>query len=188
MKAGKLRVILGVAACTLLLAGCGVNEPGNVAGGSVVSPSPSGAPSESPLPTASPAPTPELLSQEVSVYLTDEQLLEMIERKVTIEFGSEEELLNKTIEALQENEEPNQSLWNGIEILSATLKKGIATIDIKIPDESRLGAPGEMMLIDSLKKTLFQFEFIDGIQLLVQGEQVESLMGHVDLEHPLKKD
>lgn len=61
------------------------------------------------------------------------------------------------------------------------------TLDIHIPDEARLGAPGELQLVESLKKTLFQFSFIEGINLLVVGEPVESLMGHVDIEHPILK-
>lgn len=183
-------MIVAAATCSLLLAGCGVNGQGNNQGGSAVSPSPSpsAAPTESAQPTASATQSPELPTLEVSVYLSDEQLLELIERKVTVEYSNEEDLLRKTIERLQENDEPNQSLWNGIGIHSVTLIDGVTNVDIEIPDESRLGAPGEMMLVDSLKETLFQFEFVKGIQLLVQGEQVESLMGHVELDHPLLRD
>lgn len=189
-KAGKVRTIMIAAACALLLAGCGVNKAANDTGGSAVSPTPtSSEPAESPVPTVSPTDAPKLSEQEVSVYLSDEHLENMIERKVKIEYdGSELELIKKSLEALQENQEPNVSLWQGITMNSVDFEEGLVTIDLQIPDESRLGAPGEMMLIDSLKQTLFQFPNVDSIQLLVDGAQLESLMGHVELDHPLRKE
>lgn len=90
--------------------------------------------------------------------------------------------------ALQENDGTNISLWHEITVDTVKLEDGIATIDISFPDEARFGAPGELMLIDSLKQTLFQFSFVDGIDVLVRGEQVESVMGHVDLDHPMVRE
>ena len=34
---------------------------------------------------------------------------------------------------------------------------------------------------------MFQFEEVQQIELTVDGQQVESLMGHVDLEHPMNR-
>lgn len=80
------------------------------------------------------------------------------------------------------------ALWQPIEITSVELTDGLVVLDIHLPDEARLGAPGEMLVIETLKKTLFQFDFVQGIQLLVDGAEVETLMGHVELEYPMVRE
>jgi hypothetical protein len=187
-NAWKLRTIAVAAACALLLSGCGSDNPDDNSGGTSVTASPSAEPAETSSATVSETPIPEPPKQEVSVYVTDEQLTELIERKVTISYGNEADLAAKAVSALQENEGANFSLWHGITVNSVKLDGDVATIDISFPDEARLGAPGELMLIDSLKKTMFQFPFINGIELLVDGEQTESVMGHVELEHPMARE
>lgn len=186
--AWKLRTVVFASACALLLAGCGGDKTDNNSGGVPVTASPSAEPSATPSATVSETPTPEPSQQEVTVYVTDEQLTELQERKVTIAYANEAELVEKAIGALQENDGTKISLWHDIAVDSVTLDERIAKIDISFPDEARFGAPGELMLIDSLKKTLFQFSFIDGIDLLVEGEQTESVMGHVELEHPMVRE
>lgn len=189
-NAWKLRTIVAASACALLLSGCGANSPNDNSGGFPVSASPSAEPTATASATASVSqtPSPEPPKQEVSVYVTDEQLTELIERKVTIEYSEELDLVKKVIGELQENDETNISLWHGITVDSVKLEDSVATIDISFPDEARFGAPGELLLIDSLKQTLFQFAFIEEINLLVRGEQVESVMGHVELDHPMVRE
>lgn len=60
-------------------------------------------------------------------------------------------------------------------------------MDVHMPDEARLGAGGEQFALDALTKTMFQFDEVKSVELLVDGAKVESLMGHVDLEHPLTR-
>lgn len=189
-KAWKVRSIVAASACVLLLGGCGANSTSDNGGGAPVSASPSAESTATATATTPviPTPSPEAPKQDVSVYVTDEQLTELIERIVTIEYTAELDLVQKAIAALQENDGTNISLWHEITVDSVKLEDGIATIDISFPDEARFGAPGELMLIDSLKQTLFQFSFVDGIDVLVQGEQVESVMGHVDLDHPMVRE
>lgn len=70
---------------------------------------------------------------------------------------------------------------------SAILKDKKLTLDITVSGEGRLGAPGEAMLLQAIQKTLFQFPEVDSIDILVDGKPVESLMGHMDLPHPMKR-
>jgi hypothetical protein len=44
-----------------------------------------------------------------------------------------------------------------------------------------------MFAIDALQKTFFQFDEVQSLELLVDGNQIESLMGHVELEHPMTR-
>ncbi|MHA6483952.1 GerMN domain-containing protein [Paenibacillus sp. strain BS8-2] len=186
----KIRTIVVASVFALLLAGCGNDTHDNHNGGATVTASPESEPTvtPSPIPSETPEPEPQLQEQEVSIFLTDSQLTELIERKVTISFASDEDLIAKTMSSLQENEGTNVSLWHDITVESIKLEDGIATIDISFADETRLGAPGELMLIESLQQSMFQFSFVDGIQLLVNGETVESVMGHVELDHPMVRE
>lgn len=79
-------------------------------------------------------------------------------------------------------------MWSNIELLSATFDQGKLTLDVHIPDEARLGSGGEILAIDALKGTFFQFDEINSIDLLVDGEATDSLMGHAELEHPLTRE
>ncbi|MBY3626982.1 GerMN domain-containing protein [Acinetobacter sp. CUI P1] len=62
-----------------------------------------------------------------------------------------------------------------------------ATLDIHLPNSARLGSTGEDVALQVIQKTVFQFDEIKSLDLLVDGKAVESLMGHVELEHPIMK-
>ncbi|MNJ00980.1 hypothetical protein D3C73_1604640 [compost metagenome] len=50
-----------------------------------------------------------------------------------------------------------------------------------------MGSGGEVLLMDALKKAVFQFSEVQALDILVDGKIVDSLMGHVELEHPIKR-
>lgn len=192
MTISKTRGLLAfiVLACTL--AGCGgQDKPQEQPGSAIEEPSPTLTPSPEPSPTSTPSPEPTAVvnEREAVIYLTDAELLETVEKKVKLTYESDLDLVKAALAALQQDDGENAlSLWKPIEIKSAELSEGQVTIDIHVPDEARLGAPGELLVIETLQKTLFQFEFVQAIDILMDGEAVESLMGHVDLEHPMKKE
>jgi hypothetical protein len=41
--------------------------------------------------------------------------------------------------------------------------------------------------MQAIPKTLFQFQEVKTIELLVDGKKLDSLMGHVDLPHPIPR-
>ncbi len=43
------------------------------------------------------------------------------------------------------------------------------------------------MLLEAIQKTLFQFPEVDSIDILVDGKPADSLMGHMELPHPIKR-
>jgi spore germination protein GerM len=126
--------------------------------------------------------------QTIHVYLTDEDLTVLVDQSREIEYDTDQEKISAALEALQSQGEGNAvSLWSKVEVLSSAIKDGAVTINLHLPEGSRLGAPGEVMAIESLKKTLFQFDDVQSIELLVDGEAVDSLMGHEELPHPIVK-
>ncbi|WP_194540981.1 GerMN domain-containing protein [Paenibacillus sp. JZ16] len=128
-------------------------------------------------------------SQEIQVFYADGQLYKLEQSTKKITFEDDSDKYSKTFAALKSNDQTELiSLWNSIDLLSSTFNQGKLTLDVHIPDEARLGAGGELLAIDALKETFFQFEEISSIDLLVDGDATESLMGHVELEHPLTRE
>jgi hypothetical protein len=181
------------------LSGCGDQEKTNNDGSSnavAASPSPSadpafGAGEEPAEETSAPSAVEEGKADavEISVFGADPELLEMRERKASVANGSEAEVVQAALaELMKETDDGTTvSMWKDVQLLSSKLEEGVVTIDIQIPDESRVGAPGETLMIETMKSTLFQFPFVQSFDILVAGEAVESMMGHVELEHPYVK-
>lgn len=169
----RKKVWIAAAALVLLLSGCGAVQKDNGTGGAV---------------PPSPEP-PEQQFMELTIYAVENESMELTERTEKVFYSNDHELLGVAIASLQADPgNGSVSLWEPIPIHSTQLKSGIVTIDIALPDEARVGAPGEMQLLESLKKTLFQLDFVDGVEILVDGKEIESLMGHVGLDYPMIRE
>ncbi|QJC51938.1 GerMN domain-containing protein [Paenibacillus albicereus] len=202
----RLAALLAAAAVAAALAGCGAKAPES-GGAGASSPSPS--PSPSPAASASPSLPPSSQTAEgsgegasagagteagmkkatIKIYQTDAELLGLKEFKAEIEYEDAAGKLAAALKALAgADRDGHQSLWQGVEFRSVQLKDGAAQVDLTLPDEARLGGPGEQLAIDSLARTTFQFPEIQSLDVTVDGEAVESLMGHVELQHPILRD
>lgn len=127
--------------------------------------------------------------ETITVYYTDKQEMELKQAKQEISFKDAVQKYNAAFKALQSSGSDELiPLWGKVELKSLEYKEGQITMDIHLPDEARLGSGGEMFAIEALQNTLFQFNEVKSIELLVDGAQLESLMGHVDLEHPMLKN
>ena len=49
------------------------------------------------------------------------------------------------------------------------------------------GSAGEIMLVGSIVNTLTEFPEIKAVQIMVEGEKVETIAGHMDTSEPLKR-
>lgn len=129
-------------------------------------------------------------TQSIKVYYTDDQFMELQTIEKVISYEQEQDKYLQSLLALQSSDNAELfSLWEKAVFRSAKLNDGgNLVVDISLPGEARLGASGEILAMDSLKQTLFQFEEVKTIELLVDGQQVESLMGHETLEYPLTRE
>ena len=133
--------------------------------------------------------TESLSSEEITVYVTDPQVERLLQVKQEISFSDQTEKYDSAFKALQSSNNPDLiSLWGKIELKSISFDAGKITMDIHMPDEARLGSGGESFALTALKNTLFQFDEVRSIELLVDNESVSSLMGHVELDHPMVRD
>lgn len=126
----------------------------------------------------------------IKLYYTDPEIMELKETSREITYSGDEDKYKKAFEALQTSSDASLNpLWSDkITLKSLKFDQGALTLDISKPAEANLGAGGEMFAIDALQKTFFQFEEVKSIELLVDGQQIESLMGHVELEHPMTRN
>ncbi|MGF7047996.1 hypothetical protein J2T13_002502 [Paenibacillus sp. DS2015] len=126
--------------------------------------------------------------ETIEVYFTDPQAMELMKSKQEITYKNDTQKYEAAFKALTSTENSELiPLWAKIELKSLDIKEGAITLDIHLPDEARQGAGEEQFAIDALRKTLFQFDEVKSIELLVDGAKGESLMGHVELEHPMMK-
>ncbi|GMK42827.1 hypothetical protein PCCS19_58870 [Paenibacillus sp. CCS19] len=126
--------------------------------------------------------------QSIHIYYSDPDLTSLVELNQEIEYDSPDQKVSAALAALQtDGSNDALSLWSKAQFLSSSVKDGAVTIDLHLPEEARLGAPGEMLALQALKQTLFQFDEVQSIDLLVDGEAVDTLMGHEELPHPFVK-
>lgn len=131
----------------------------------------------------------QLKTEQIEVYFTDDQMLELSKESREISYPAEQDKYLAALKALQTPGNPSQfSLWGKAKFHSADFKDGTVTVDLSLPDEARLGAGGEALAIDALKNTLFQFDEVKAIDVRVDGLAVDTLMGHVELTHPLARN
>ncbi|MCG7379175.1 GerMN domain-containing protein [Paenibacillus sp. ACRSA] len=173
----SILMIIGIGCAQKPVTESGSNEPSSVQGQG-----------QSPSPAETTVEPETRTSQSVEVYYADAELLELEQQEQTIDFKEETEKYQKTFEALQNSSDANLlSLWNQVELLSATFEDGALTLDVHIPEEANLGSSGELLALDALTQTMFQFDEVNSIDVLVDGEASESLMGHSELEHPIQR-
>jgi len=163
--------------------------PSNSANGSSEGTTSSGGASSGEVSTDKPSTSDSKEKKSIEVFYTDPEELELHKASAEITFASEDDKYKEAFASLQQSkDEKLVPLWSkDIELKSVQFKDGALTLDIHMPDTARLGAGGESFAIDALKQTFFQFDEVKSLDLLVDGKSTESLMGHVDLEHPMTR-
>ncbi len=68
--------------------------------------------------------------------------------------------------------------------------KGLAAVDFsaELKDNHPGGSSGETMTVYSIVNSLAELEGIDRVQILVEGQVIETLAGHISLDEPLEPD
>lgn len=131
---------------------------------------------------------PQNRTETIQVYYGNADGTELVQAEKTIIFQDESDKYKAALEQMRETKQnEHYSLFPNMEILSVSLEDGLLTLDISIPEGDRWGAGSEQLAIDALVKTMYQFEEIAEIQILLNGEKVDSLMGHVELPNPIKR-
>ena len=78
----------------------------------------------------------------------------------------------------------------GTQLRDINIRNGLCTVDFsrELRDNHPGGSNWELITIYSIVNTLTQFAAVEEVQILVEGQIVETLAGHVDLSQPLVRD
>ena len=133
----------------------------------------------------------EIEESEITLYFSDENAQYLVPEKRKINLTDYPEIL--AIEELIKGPKisnlyptiPKTTKVNGVYISDR-----VAYIDLssEIIKDHPGGSTGELLTVYSIVMTLTSFPDIDRVQLLVDGNSGETLVGHVDTTIPLERD
>lgn len=131
----------------------------------------------------------EVQKREINVFFANADWTDLIERQIEISYKTDNEKIEQALDALQKDENSVEtSLWKQAQFNKVTVQDEVIMLDIHLPNSARLGSTGEDMALQAIQKTVFQFDEIKSLDILVDGNVVDSLMGHVELDHPIMKN
>ena len=131
-------------------------------------------------------------TQETKVYYPDESGTKLVPVEREIKFSDENEKYVAAVDQLMK--EPKEKELTTIFPKHAKIKSikregetAIVDFDKDILKGFVGGSTGEEFLINSIVDTLTEFKEIEQVKFLIDGQEVETLSGHMDLSEPVKK-
>ncbi|OCT14161.1 hypothetical protein A8709_25295 [Paenibacillus pectinilyticus] len=181
-----------VSAITLSLTACGQKVQFTGAAAPTATPQATATPvATAPVQTTAPkATTAPMKQQQVKAYYSDQDEMKLIEKVVTVSIPKESDVYEAALKALQKSDDPKAvPLFDDLKFTSVKFDsaKGELRLDLAFGPKTQLGAPGEDLFLQALKKTMFQFPEVKSLYVLRDGKQVDSLMGHLELPYPIKR-
>lgn len=142
-------------------------------------------------PESSSAAKKENTSLTVKVYYPDDQGMKLIAVKRTIRTDKNDKYTAAMESLMEGTKEKGQTaiLPKQAKLKSVKVKGDTAYVDFTQALVKNFvgGSTGEEMLVGSVVDTLTEFPEIKKVQILVEGNKVESLSGHLDLTTPLSR-
>jgi spore germination protein GerM len=77
----------------------------------------------------------------------------------------------------------------GTKLKGFAVRQGVAYVDLSedILKTANRGSASESLIVASIVNTLTEFAGIEQVQILIEGKEVETLYGHMDLSEPFKR-
>lgn len=186
MKLKSILVLALTLLCAMVLAGCDEQKQGEAGSKTVVSSiSSSSSSSSSSSQSGSKA---QLVN--IKVYYPDENATGLVAVEKSIK--DTDNKYQAAVEALMAGTE-KKGLANVFpkkaKLLQVTVSGKVAKVDFSRELQKNFvgGSTGEEMLVGSVVNTLTEFPEIQKVQILVDGQEVETLSGHMDLSQPLPR-
>ncbi len=106
---------------------------------------------------------------------------------------TKETLYRETVEQLiagPKDEDLDRMVPPATKVKDISQENGTITVNFnkKIKDDFSGGSKVEELLVYSIVNTLTEFPGINNVQILINGEKVESIGGHINISEPLKRD
>lgn len=186
MKLKSILVLALTLLCAMVLAGCDEQKQGEAGSKTVVSSS-SGSSSSS---SSSSQSGSKAKLVNIKVYYPDENATGLVAVEKSIK--DTDNKYQAAVEALMAGTE-KKGLANVFpkkaKLLQVTVSGKVAKVDFSRELQKNFvgGSTGEEMLVGSVVNTLTEFPEIQKVQILVDGQEVETLSGHMDLSQPLPR-
>jgi len=128
----------------------------------------------------------------VALYFSDEDTAYLVKEERDIS-DTEKDPEVFALEALIEgptNSALERTIPADVKLLDISVVDGIALVDFSEELQSSHwgGSTGEILTVYSIVNTLSQFPQIEQVKILINGEEVETLAGHMELNKPLEPD
>lgn len=149
---------------------------------------------EPPLPATDPATSmPRERNIDIKVYFPDDAGINLVAVKRRIRITSENQKYEDAVKIIMANPkevELTSIFPRGAKLNSVTVENGTAYVDFSETLQRYFvgGSTGEELLVMSLVDTLTEFPEIKRVQILIDGEEIETLAGHMDLSEPLTRN
>jgi len=136
-----------------------------------------------------PVPTEEMF--EINLYFSDSQAMYLVPEKRKIS-QTPSLAIQAVVELIKgpENSDLYPTIPEGTQVNELYIAGDIAYIDLseEIFKNHPGGSSGELMTVYSIVNTLTEIHSIKGVQILVEGNEKKTLIGHVDISMPLLRD
>ncbi|GAI33307.1 unnamed protein product, partial [marine sediment metagenome] len=136
-----------------------------------------------------PVPAEEMV--EVTLYFSDSQAMYLVpeKRKIPQTTSLARQAVIELIKG-PENSASYPTIPEGTQVNEVYITDDIVYIDLseEIFKNHPGGSSGELMTVYSIVNTLTEIPPIIGVQILVEGNEMKSLVGHIDISMPLLRD
>lgn len=184
----RLRNILAViltVLCMAMLAGCDEQSKADSSSSSSIAASSSGSSA------ASSSGSQKAATMDISVYYPDVNATGLVAVTKTVK-AQEAEKYKAAVEALlagTDDKNLTAVFPKKTKLRKVSVSGGVAKVDFDKNLTSGFvgGSTGEEMLVGSLVNTLTEFPEIKKVQILVEGKEIDSLSGHLDLSRPVER-
>ena len=131
-----------------------------------------------------------LAETEVKVYFSGLQAQYLVPETRKLRVNSLPQKLIKELIDGPTGEELGITIPQDTKLLDLKVNNQLATVNFsqELVKNHWGGTTGEMMTVYSIVNTLTQLDQIKRVQILVEGDKIETLAGHLDLNKPLKFD
>lgn len=133
----------------------------------------------------------EIVQTEVTLYFSDEEAQYLIpeSRKVN---QTENVVKQAIVELIKgpgtENLYPTVPPTTTVNALYISDQTAYIDLSSEIANDHPGGSAGELLTVYSIVMTLTHFPEIKKVQILIDGNSGETLVGHIDISHPLERD
>lgn len=183
-----------VLALSAVLAGCGNQASKEPAASSAASSASSSKGSDASSSSSSSA-KPKASDSEtltIEVYYPNEQGTKLIASSRKITTSKDKDKYTAALESLMQGptEKGQATIFpKKATLRSVTLKDGTAVVNFSKELQTNFvgGSTGEEMLVGSIVNTLTDFPEVKNVHILIEGKNIETLSGHMDLSVPVER-